>query len=194
VRRCTRDTLVVVALATGLGSISGCASRMEAPTAFETYTDKEGQFTCLYPKGWEKEGGGRPDYSWAKFSKGSAQIRISADLAGSLMADIAKAASASSGKAADEEPLLQIHERMKKSLLDEFNNYREKPARTIKTKLGDARQSEFNATGSFGSRLHGLRTTFLSNDRRITVICYCMATDWRTLKPAFDTVIQSVSR
>jgi hypothetical protein len=193
-RRSASNALAAACVTLGLMQVAGCGERLAAPKAFVTYHDKEGAFSCLYPEGWEKEGGGRSDYSWAKFSKGSAQIKISADFAGSVLADIAKSTSGPFGSGDDSEPpVAKIHEMMKKNMADEFSNYREKAAKPITTALGEGRQSEFTASGSFNMRLRGTRTTLLSNDRRITVICSCPATDWRTLKSAFDKVVKSVT-
>src|SRR5262245_50853287 len=79
-------TLVAACALILLSQLTGCSpERAVAPTAFVSFSDKEGAFTCKYPEGWEKESGGRSDYSWAKFTKGSAQIMISADVTGSLL-------------------------------------------------------------------------------------------------------------
>ena len=90
--------------------------------------------------------------------------------------------------------MANIHETSKKNVADDFDGYKEKEPKSIKAKLGEARQAEFTANGSMGSKLRGIRTTMLSNDRRITVVCYCPSSEWKTLKPAFNKVVDSVGR
>ena len=121
-----------------------------------------------------------------------AQISVNSDLAGSLFADIEK----SRGGGADEEPpVARIHPKGIKAASEEFTNYKERDAKVCKSKsLGEGRKAIFVADGSFGAKVYGYRATFLSNDKRITVLCQCPAADWKTLRPAFDTVIESLGR
>lgn len=172
----------------------GCGDeRVPAPKSYKEWNSKNGAFSCKYPEGWESEGGeGRSDFAWAKFSKGPVEIKVTADLGGSLQADIAKAGNTSDRP--DMQPVHMIHERAKKNMSDDFDNYREKAPKVITTGLGDSRVSEFTASGSFGRKLRGYRATALTNDKRVQVVCTCPNTDWKRLKSAFTTVIKSVRR
>ena len=185
------------------------------PKSFTTYTASDKSFVCQAPAGWETisasaggvEGG-------ALFKKGDAKIDITADLAGSLMGDIAASADRMAGGTetagggislpgvpgadlgkARKPPVEKLHDSSKKSVAKKFGNYDEKPTQTVRTQLGEGRFSEFTAggTGLFDPKLHGYRVTFLPTERRITIIAVCRETDWAALKPAFETTIQSLT-
>ncbi|HEV3164772.1 MAG TPA: hypothetical protein VGZ22_12155, partial [Isosphaeraceae bacterium] len=165
----------------------GCgAEKVAAPKAYKTFASKDGSFTCKYPEGWEAEGGsGRGDFAWAKFRKGPVEIKVTADFAGSLVADIAKAGQSQSGSnRPEDQPVAVVHERKKKGMNDDFTNYREKAPRVANTGLGEARTSEFTASGSFGTKIRGYRATALTNDKSVMIVCQCPNTDWKRLRPA----------
>jgi hypothetical protein len=173
---------------------TGCGEQVPAPTMFAGYTAKDGAFTCTYPADWEVEQGARTDntLSWVKFTKGPAQIKITADVGGSLVGDIAKAGG---GKPDEKEAnaVASAHDLQKPSIAADYTDYKEHQTSPIKNpSLGAGVQSDFAAAGGFGVRLRGTRTTFLSNNRRISVLCQCPLPTWRVLKPAFDKVIESV--
>ncbi|MFO0954485.1 MAG: hypothetical protein U0835_25660 [Isosphaeraceae bacterium] len=175
--------------------LSGCGETVSAPKAFAEYHSKDGRFSCDYPKGWEADGAGTESSpsSWAKFTKGPAEIRIDADLAGSLMGDIQRSASERMGGEA-EPPVASLHERGQKAMAEEYSKYEERDPKAVTCGLGEARRSTFIATGALGGKVYGYRATALSNDRRITVVCTCPASNWQALKPAFEKVIASLRR
>src|SRR5687768_3971946 len=77
-----------------MGAIGAMVMRppapVPAPTAFTAYTSTDKVFGCQAPQGWEtKSSGSGGMNSGALFKKGDAKIDITADLAGSLMGDIA---------------------------------------------------------------------------------------------------------
>jgi hypothetical protein len=129
-------------------------------------------------------------------TKGGVEIRIDADIAGSLFGDIAKSTSATFGGPPDESsenaPLAQVHEHGLKRMKDDYTNYQERDPKVIKAGVGVGRRSTFIADQTLGGKLYGYRATFLGNDRRLTVLCTCPATNWQALKPAFEKVIASV--
>jgi hypothetical protein len=176
---------------------SGCgAERVPAVKKWGEYHGKDGQFSCQYPKTWEATGGGSSGhgYSWAKFKRGGALIEIRADFKGSIMGDIGKSFGGGD-QDAEKRALLNLHEMGKKEIgEEEFSGYKEKKPVEFQAGFGDGYKSEFTAAGSFGGKTHGYRATTLSNDRRITVLCTCPESNWKTLKPAFDKVIASVKR
>jgi len=175
-------------------AISGCAGAVPAPTAFVAYSDTGGRFSCDYPKGWQAEGGGKPDSpnSWAKFSSGNALIQVTADLAGSLYGDIAKSSGAMFGND-NEPPAAKIHHMGERHMKEEFTKYEERQPKPFQSKgLGEGRRSTFIAAQSLDGKLYGYRATLLSGDRRISIVCSCPATNWQTLKPAFDQVVASL--
>ena len=93
-----RNRLKTSGIAFGLFAVSlviaGCEGPVPAPTTFKQFLAKDGSFSCDYPADWDVEGGGRSDntYAWGKFSQGGALIKVTADVTGSLMADIQKSA------------------------------------------------------------------------------------------------------
>ena len=147
--------MITVSLA--LPGIFGCGGAVPAPKEFVTYHSTDGRFDCDCPKGWETDGGGKPDSPncWAKLTSGNAAIHITADFAGSLFGDMAKAGGGASGEG-DESPVARVHPRGERAMKEEFNNYKEKDAVTFKSKgLGEGRRSIFTADQSLGRQ--GLR-------------------------------------
>lgn len=187
--------LLIVRIMAGCLLAAGCSEPVSAPKEYKDFSSKDGVFSCKYPAGWEVEGGGgtRSEYSMTKFTKGEAEIRIESDLAGSLFADIARAADAPFGST--ETPVARVHEMKKKAMSDEFNDYTEREAKSFKSQaLGEGRKAIFIAKGSLGGKIYGYRATLLTHDKRLTVVCQCPATNWKTLRPAFDKVIASIGR
>jgi hypothetical protein len=186
--------LAAMSLVMGAASIAGCEGNVPAPTAFAAYHSADGRFSCDYPQGWEVEkGAGKSDapYSYAKFRAGGAEIRVEADFAGSLFGDIAKAGAAMSGDS--EAPAARVHPQGLRHMKDEFSNYQEKEAKPFQSKgMGEGRRSMFSADQSLGGKIFGYRATLLTGDRRITVVCTCPSSNWKSLKPAFETVMSSL--
>jgi hypothetical protein len=193
-QRSLRPLWAVGLLIVALVEISGCAGAVPAPTEFVAYSDTGGRFACDRPKDWESDGGGKPDSpnSWAKFTSGNAEIRVEADLAGSLFGDIAKSSGAAFG-GEEEPPVAKIHPMGQRHMKEEYGTYEEREAKAFKSKgLGEGRRSTFIASQPMVGKIFGYRATLLSGDRRITVVCTCPATNWQTLKPAFEKVIASL--
>jgi hypothetical protein len=194
VRKAALTIVVVAAWQTG----SGCGNpTIAAPRSFAKFSSKDGSFSCEYPEGWHAESGNRSDntYSWAEFVSGPARIRIDADVSGSLMADIAKAGMGGMNNAEVESPVAIVHEQNKKNVAEGYGVYKEGAAQKVTTLMGEGQQADFTASGSMlGSHLHGQRTTILSSNLRVTVLCQCPAPQWKKLKPTFDRVIQSMKR
>jgi hypothetical protein len=175
-------------------ALAGCGGSAEAPTSYTKYNAKDGSFACERPANWEAAGGGK-GHQWAKFTSGGAEISIRTDVTGSLMADIAQAQNQSAGiDAGDEDlaPVAKVHEMGKEAMAEQMSDYQEQAPESVKTGLGDARKSEFSATGTFGGKVRGYRVTALTRDKRVQVVCQCSESDWETVKPAFDKAIESL--
>lgn len=173
---------------------SGCGGAVPAPKSFAAYHSPSGRFSCDYPQGWEVAGAGKPESpnAWAKFTKGNAEIRVEADLAGSLFGDMAKS-SASTFGGEEEPPVARIHPMGERQMKEDYTNYTEREPKPFQSKgIGEGRRSTFIADQTLGGKIYGYRATLLANDRRITVICTCPATNWKVLKPAFETIVASV--
>jgi hypothetical protein len=187
----------LVVLAVG-ASFAGCGSGpVAAPTSYSQYNAKDGTFACEYPDGWSADGGGKNGPLWATFTSGPAEIRVNADVAGSLMGDIAGSVGLGGGQTMpiDLEPVAKVHELGKETAAQKYSGYTEVGNATeLKAGLGPARRSEFTATTAFGSGQHGYRATILAKDKRVVVFCACPESDWQTLEPAFARVLESFQR
>jgi hypothetical protein len=179
----------------GLLSIPGCGGEVPAPKSFVDVLDPGGQFACEVPKGWEVDKGGKADSpnSFVKSTQGNAEIKVVADFAGSLFGDMAKTSGSALG--GDEEPpVARVHPMGVRQMKEDFSDYEERDPKPVTSKLGEGRRSTFIASGSVGGKTYGYRATYLSGDRRISVVCTCPATNWKSLKPAFERVIASLHR
>lgn len=161
------------------------------------FVSKDGAFKLRHPEGWESKSGSRPDntYSWAEFTKGSARIRVDADIKGSLMAGPNVFGSDEEGA---EHPVAAAHELNQKTVAEQYTDFKEsEPVPFQGDKMGEGRLATFTAKGGglvFAPDLQGYRATFLTNDRRITILCHCPETEFEKLKPAFLAVCRLVSR
>ena len=178
-------------------AVLGCGGHVPAPKEYVTYHSTDGRFDCDCPKGWETDGDGKPDSPncWAKLTSGNAIINVTADFAGSLFGDIAKAGAGGGFGQPVEAPVARVHPMGQRAMKEEFNNYQERDAVAFQSKgLGEGRRSIFVADQSLGGKVYGYRATLLSGDRRITIVCSCPATNWKELKPAFERVTASLRR
>lgn len=182
--------------------IAGCGQTpLSAPAEYSTWNAKDGTFLIEYPKDWKADGGGKQGVQWATFTKGSATIDVTVSFSESVMGDILKQNSAGGildpgADATDEDvppPVAIIHEAKKKDYEKDYTGYEEKEAVAVRAPLGEGRKSEFEAAKAFG-RTHGYRTTFLDNDRGVTVICQCAESDWNAMQAAFDKILSGIAR
>ena len=187
------------AAAAGFALIAaGCGSAAVAPTSYTTFSLKgEPQSIALeYPEGWAADGGGKSNH-WGRFTSGSAEISFQTDLAGSLMADAGGSAMPyvrEDGTVVQPEPpIVKLHEAGQEKFAADYSGYLEEETPDVfRNALGEGRKSEFVYDGGLGGgKMHGFRATFLSRDRRFIVRCICPHSDWRTLRPAFDHVLDS---
>jgi hypothetical protein len=178
----------------GLVVAAGCSGPVAIPASYKTYSAKDQSFAVDYPENWKAVGGGQSGYYSARFTSGSASIRVTADMVGSVIGDIARSQSRMAGTEHIEQfkPINKVHELGNKQMAEEWSSYQEQPAAPFRSGFGEGRLSEFTAGGSFGGKMHGYRLTALSVDRRITVVCYAREADWQKLKPAFDKVNASL--
>jgi len=179
-----------------LSATVGCGSDpVEAPKSFADFNSPVGTFACKYPEGWKAEGGGKRGLEWAKIESGPAHIQIDAGVAGSLVGDIAGIGKDPNNTPPELEPVHTVHVAGEKAAEKQFSGYKEiGNPEPFEAALGPARRSEFTASTTFGSGLHGYRATVLAHDKSVTVSCICPESDWKTLQPAFDTVLTSLHR
>ncbi len=155
-------------------------------TAFERYSTEEKDLGFDYPKGWDVSEYGKQNQRHIEVKGGSAMITMKENLAGSLVGDIAGALGG--GKEVPEEltPVAQVHEMRRPK---DSSSYREEPAVSVDTRMGKVRRSAYTD----GSK-RGYRATALMRQTALDVFCECRASDWETLRPAFERVIASLSR
>lgn len=176
--------------------VSGCGSPT-VPDSYEDYNSNKGVFQCKAPAGWETAGAGRDTYISAKFSSAGAEIKISADLTGSLMGDIASSQNQMLGlepaEAEELSPIAQVHEHSKQQLEQTVGEYEEVATETIESGFGEGRRTEFTSSTTFGAGVHGYMATFLGHDRRIMAVCQSPEKHWESLRPVFEEVIASLA-
>jgi hypothetical protein len=181
--------------------VGGCGSApIKAPTEFADYNSPGATFACQYPAGWQSDGGGGRGLEWAKFTSGPAEIRLEAGVSGSLMAGPGGGNTGQFGVdvgdlAPQLEPVHGVHAMAVKDVQEKFSGYKEiGEAQVLDASLGPARRSEFTASSTFGSGLHGYRATALGKDKAVYITCVFPESDWKTLQPAFDKVLGSLRR
>lgn len=186
-------------VAAGPGAEANAPVNPEADAALASveFTPKDGAFRVKHPPGWEVETGSRPDntYSWARFTQGSARIQVFADTAGSLMSGAPADGQIEEGS--EFAPVHRAHELYKKTVSEEYSDFNESAPTLFKgPSTGEGRIATFTAAGGglFGSKLQGYRVTYLTNDRRITVLCDAPGKQFAQLKPTFLAVSRSISR
>jgi hypothetical protein len=186
-----RLTLVILVI-----GIAGCGGDVPPVTGYTNFVAKDASFSIEHPTGWTAEGGARPDntFGWGEFKSGPAKIRVTADIKGSLMGDLAGAGRGGFGGGDPDpelEPVAIVHSEGKQQYSADFSGYEEGPPEIVRSKMGTGRVSTFAASGK---SILGFRGTFLAKNRRITIICQCPKRLWVQLKPVFVHVIQELGR
>lgn len=178
---------------------------IEPPASYAEFThDVNREFKIEYPEGWTVESGGvQGKPVWAKFKHpddDDVRIQVKSSMGASAIGDIAKNLPGGGlGGAAPEmeedlAPVATVHSLMHDQFAGEYSDYSEQSPQKIETGFGDTRVSEFTASGSFGSKIRGMRASMLGLNLQFTVICDCPEKDWEVCKPVFEKVIKSMSR
>jgi hypothetical protein len=176
-----------------------------APTAYSIYVPDDKSFQVIAPGGWDVDPSSAEGItSSVKFTNQSAHIFVSADLQGSLQADIINSQNAQmqnmasgSGTSVTTTPAVEkIHMAGEADMAQNYPNYNELQMVTFDAKMGEGRVSEFTATSpNFGvGPVHGYRATLLSVDKRISAVAVCRESDWPTLKPVFIYILESIDK
>ena len=190
--------LGAAAVAALLGLIVGLRAfkpvAVTAPKAYQTYTALDNSFSCDGPVGWKQQETGAPAgaLSTVSYELGPARVRVVSDAAGSLLSESFVAANANLPPDQQKPPVEKLHEMDEKQLADSLTDYQEQPAQKLPSPFGDARVSEWTATGH-GGALHGYRATMLGRERELTVICIAPQQNWTVLQPAFQRILNSVT-
>ncbi len=155
-------------------------------TAWDRFTTEENEFALDFPADWHPRGYGLRGNREVEIKGPNASITVKENITGSLVGDIANAATR--GKPVPDErlPVAVVHEIRRPK---DSSSYQEEPAVTVMTKFGKARRSAYKD----GSK-RGYRATVLMHQTALDIYCECRASDWDTLRPAFERVIQSLGR
>ncbi len=185
--------LVLLGLIFGVQALK--PKRVALPTAYKTYTAIDNSFSCDQPALWtlHETGATSGNLATATFEDGHARVRVVSDATGSLMGDIVGAGNANLPPEQQVPAVQKLHVMDQKQLAASLEGYKEGDIQKFQSAVGDARVSEWTASGGLGAgSLHGYRVTMLGREREFTVICFCPERDWKTLMPAFQRMISSV--
>ncbi|MBI3411062.1 MAG: hypothetical protein HY040_22235 [Planctomycetes bacterium] len=164
----------------------GGAPPAQPITTWEKYTSSEqGEFGFVYPADWHEKSYGIKDRREVEITGPGASITIKESIGGSLLGDIAGGLSRGGPDNDELSPVAQVHEARR----PDTKGYEEKPAKTVMARHGKVRRSAY-AQGS----KRGYRVTMLMNLTALDIYCECRASDWATLRPAFERFIESLGR
>ena len=166
-------------------SATGGGPPAQPVTAWDKFSTDEIGFAFDYPKGWRSSSFGIKNRREAEIKGSGASIAIQENLTGSLVGDIAGAATAGQQVSDELLPVSKVHELRRPKEMPA--SYKEEPAVTVMTKFGKARCSAYTN----GSK-RGYRATVLMNQSALDIFCECRASDWDVLRPAFDHVLESM--
>jgi serine/threonine protein kinase len=145
--------------------------------AWDKFSTEENEFAFDYPRGWNARGYGLRGQREVEVKGPDGTITVKEYLTGSPVGDIKPVPDELS-------PVGQVHELRRPK---DARSYQEGPAVTVMTKFGKARRSAYKD----GAK-RGYRATVLMHETALEVFCECRASDWDTLRPAFDHVIKSL--
>jgi hypothetical protein len=157
-----------------------------APTAWEKLSVGEGnEFAFEHPADWKVSEKGIRNKRDVQITKGNIKVTIDEKLVGSLIANMVQAAQGGREVPDDQTPAARVHAMRRPQ--DASADYKEGPAVIVKTRGGSkAGRSEFTE----GS-LRGFRATILRHETVLDIYCTCRASDFDTLRPAFERIIES---
>jgi hypothetical protein len=179
--------LVVIALCIlVIGKVMSGPPPAQPVTEWEKYSTEDNEFGFEYPAVWKVKEYGIKDRHEVYLTQGAASITFKENLAGSLVGDIAGASTRGREIPDDQLPVARVHEARKPK---DARSYQEEPAVTVITKRGKARRSAYK-----DGNKRGYRATVLLQQTALDIFCECRASDWDTLRPAFDRVIETVGR
>ena len=174
-----------------------------APESFTTYTAPDKSFTCAAPAGWtttaavagKMSDGSTSTVGGVLFEQNSAKIDITTDTYATLVAyDVmnnnADPQSLTGSKAG------VLHKQWRAKTAAEHKGYTETKIEGFDGQVGDARLSEWTASGNalgFGGAMHGYRASLDTGGKTAEVVCQCLESDWPDLKPSFQRVLVSLA-
>jgi hypothetical protein len=179
-------------------SLCGCSHPAVAPTSYTHYVGSDKSFSCDAPAGWDVIAADTSTTSvgGAVFKTGDAKIDITtgstADvLASDLLHSSSLVPTSLTGSKAE-----ALQSQSKKKVSGIVKGYNEQNGLAFSCGYADAICAEWTATGNFfgmGGPLHGYRASLVNGSHTATVVCQCADSEWPTLKPAFQHVLQSMA-
>jgi hypothetical protein len=157
------------------------------PKAFATFQTPDHSLRCDFPSDWKHSLEGVKDHAELTFRSGVASIHIHQEFLKSAPGD-----PPAGGDDPERSLAAVVHERQQAAVGDEWNDYQEEEAETVRTGYGLARRSAFTAAGPRGV-VRGYRATVVGAAALFEVVCQCPNADWDNLEPAFARVIQSMT-
>ena len=173
--------VVIIGIIFGVKAFRGTPA--EPVAKWSRYNSAENEFGFDYPTGWHCRESGIKNKRGVIFSNSGTTITVKENMTGSLIGDIAGAANFGKEVSDERSPVAKVHE------LRKPEGAKEEPAVTVTTKAGKARRSLYTD----GSR-RGYRATVLLHQTALDIFCECHESDWETLRPAFERLIESVAR
>jgi hypothetical protein len=177
-------TVVLALLIWGVVKLTRGAPPAKPVTSWEKYSSDENDFGFDYPADWKASGYGIRGKREAEVKGEGATITLKENLVGSVVGDIGAALDRGQPTDDDHAPVAKVHELRRPK---DSSSYREEKAVTVSTRLGKVRRSAYTD----GSK-RGYRATVLLHGTALDVFCECRASDWDTLRPAFEHVIESL--
>jgi len=177
------------------GVIGGSASEVTAPEEYAVFRPIYGDFVCEYPPDWELDFGGGQDGipSWAQMEKGNVKIRIEDSTAGTPAAGIDRALDTGNERQRGEAPVGEVHQFRTERIADTMREYEEADPVPVEHEFGQLILSEFSSSPLFGEKIVGYHATLLEGYHQYTIVCRCAESQFETLKPAFDRIIDSIT-
>ncbi len=177
--------------------------QVKAPETFEHF-HHEHWVGIDYPTGFKVTSGGGTGGlpAWIKIEgEGGVQMQVREDHAAEAIGDIAQASPAGpivvdgalpvNAGPSDLDPVASVHSFLKLKVEPEYSGYEEQPMVPAKAKMGDARYSEFTASGMVG-KTYGLRGTVLAGPNAVKIIATCSKRQYEAYKPVFVKMLESV--
>ena len=182
---------------------------VEDPAALASFSSEDKSITVSHPSNWRAKSNsiqGQMTEVWFDPAR-DAKFYVSADLAGSLMADISKGPSLGGlgdvdlpgGGAVQSRPenraLNSVHELKAQEMAELTKGWEESGTRDLQIAGLEARISDISypQKALWGSRkIVGKRATVIANDRRIHLVYRCPEDLKEKLFPVFDQMVASL--
>lgn len=189
------------------------------PGPFTSFTTSDKLIALQHPDNWKpRQTSAHSNLTRVKFTPSrTLYFSVSADLQGSLMADMARSSSTQSASITDmanalpsaagsetrqeakqKSPLEKLHEMQSAELQKNEVEYAKfEDGKTTPTQISgmEALVTEFGfqQASVLGSHaMTGLRATVLTNERRVEIICYGPKEGEKVFKPVFEKMIESI--